>query len=104
MSILYEYMWNWLFSTDDTYDYQYNDMERNYMKELFNIYRNKYDYSKIRIRSKHDKVILVCSQHGDFSGSQYCILLGKGCPLCNKTKRLELLFDYYGIGKVKRKI
>jgi hypothetical protein len=97
-------MWSWLFSSNDENQYEYNHAERNYMKELFPVYGNKYDYSKIRIRSKHDKVVLVCSRHGNFSGTQYCILLGKGCPMCSKAKRLELLFDYYSIGKVKRKI
>jgi hypothetical protein len=96
-------MWNWWFTVDDEC-YNYNIEERNYMKKLFNVYRNKYDYSKIRINSKHDKIILVCSHHGEFSGSQYCIMLGNGCPRCIKAKRLELLLNYYNIGKVKRKI
>jgi hypothetical protein len=98
-------MWSSLFSLHEyEYQYEYTKDERTYIKRLIGVYGNKYDYSKIRINSKYDKVTIVCFQHGDFSSSPDCMLLGKGCPKCVKAKRMTLLLAYYNLSPVKRKI
>ncbi len=91
-------MWSWLFS-QDTNDNEpdYTEQESAYVKKLYKIYRNKYDYSNVRIINKYSKIILICPDHGEFSGSQCCMLLGNGCPECKRVKRLAHLVKHYNI-------
>ena len=91
-------MWNWLFSQDDDDDEpDYTDQESAYVKKLYKIYRNKYDYSNVRIINKYSKITLICSAHGEFSGSQHCMLLGNGCPKCKNVKRFDHFVKYYNV-------
>ncbi len=91
-------MWSWLFSQDsDDDDPDYTEQESAYVKKLYKIYRNKYDYSKVRITNKYSKITLICADHGEFSGSQHCMLLGNGCPDCKSDKRFAHLVKHYNI-------
>jgi hypothetical protein len=92
-------MWNWLFSQDSDEDEpDYTQQESAYVKKLYKLYRNKYDYSNVRIINKYSKITLICSCHGEFSGSQYCMLLGNGCPKCKSVKRLSRVVKHYNNG------
>ena len=93
-------MWSWLFSqnADDEYEADYTEQESAYVKKLYKIYRNKYDYSKVQIKNKYSKITLICSCHGEFSGSQYCMLLGNGCPVCKHEKRFGYVVKHFSIG------
>jgi hypothetical protein len=90
-------MWSWLFSQDGDDEPDYTQQESAYVKKLYKIYRNKYDYSNVRIINKYSKITLICSCHGEFSGSQYCMLLGNGCPKCKSDKRFGRLVEHYNI-------
>lgn len=90
-------MWSWLFSQDSDDEPDYTEQESAYVKKLYKIYRNKYDYSKVKIFNKYSKITLICSYHGEFSGSQYCMLLGNGCPECKRDRRFGDLVKHYKI-------
>jgi hypothetical protein len=45
-------------------------------------HNNKYDYSKVQYVDSQTRVILTCSQHGDFLQVANTHLQGKGCPEC----------------------
>jgi hypothetical protein len=47
------------------------------------IHGNKYDYSKVDYKNVSDKVIIICSSHGDFLQSPNHHLGGKGCKKCS---------------------
>jgi Zn finger protein HypA/HybF involved in hydrogenase expression len=46
-----------------------------------------YDYSITRIKSKKDKVEIVCKKHGIFKQLPFGHLRGSGCPICAQTSR-----------------
>ena len=92
-------MWDWLGvdDSDDDDEPNYTKQESAYVKKLYKIYRNKYDSPKVRITNQHCKITLICSCHGEFSSSQYCMLLGNGCPECKSDKRFAHLVKQYNI-------
>ena len=49
-----------------------------------------YDYSKVRYRKSHKKVIIVCNKlgHGIFKQSPSTHLAGSGCPTCAEVKKM----------------
>lgn len=42
----------------------------------------KYDYSKVQYNKMHEKVCIVCPEHGEFWQTPSKHLLGQGCPKC----------------------
>lgn len=48
---------------------------------------NLYNYSKTFIKSKKDKVSIVCNQHGSFEQLPGNHLKGQGCPVCGQLSR-----------------
>lgn len=51
-------------------------------------YHGKYDLSKVSFKSTHDKITLICPEHGEFVKEVREFLNGQGCPKCtgrNKT-------------------
>ena len=54
-------------------------------KEKGNIVHNgKYDYSKVNYVDSKTKVIIICSEHGEFEQRPDVHLFGQGCPECAK--------------------
>lgn len=53
------------------------------------IHGGKYDYSKVDYKTTHDKVVIVCPEHGDFEQDPSSHLSGKGCRLCGIISRAE---------------
>ena len=48
--------------------------------------RSKYDYSKVEYKNSHEKVCIICPEHGEFWQSPNSHLNGKGCPKCGTIK------------------
>ncbi len=46
-----------------------------------------YDYSKVRYISMHEKVHVICKEHGDFLVTPANHRQGRGCPSCANIKR-----------------
>lgn len=51
------------------------------------IHDNKFDYSKTEYIRAHDKVKIICTEHGIFEQKAYSHLNGRGCSKCSKTKK-----------------
>ena len=52
-------------------------------------HKDKYDYSKVNYIRTKAKVIIICSEHGEFLQKPTEHLRGVGCPVC-KTSKAEL--------------
>ena len=50
---------------------------------------NRYDYSKVKFNKMHEKVCIICPEHGEFWQTPSKHLLGQGCPKCAAEKRGE---------------
>jgi len=57
-----------------------------FIREAKKIHGDKYDYSKVEYIKMHDKVCIICPEHGEFWQTPSKHLLGQGCPECGKTK------------------
>ena len=74
------------------------------------VHGNVYDYSKVEYLRSHEKVIITCSNHGDFEQIPTNHLQGVGCPVCFGTsvhtnesfiqKAKEIHGDVYDYSKV----
>jgi very-short-patch-repair endonuclease len=51
-----------------------------------NIFGDKYDYSKVEYKGAHVKVIISCSEHGDFEMKPNCHLSNQGCYKCGRKE------------------
>ena len=52
------------------------------------IHNNKYDYSKVVYQYTHEKVCIICPEHGEFWQTPNHHLRGVGCPKCSNNKKL----------------
>lgn len=59
-----------------------------FIQKAREIHGNEYSYSKSFYKNYHDKLIVTCPKHGDFSQSPYLHLRGSGCPLCHGNNKL----------------
>lgn len=51
---------------------------------------DKYDYSKVDYQGNHEKVIIVCPEHGEFRKTPAVLKKGYGCNKCSKAKQLSI--------------
>ena len=52
------------------------------------IHNNKYDYSRVIYKNYRTKVIIICSQHGEFLQLAKVHLSGSGCMRCSGLEKL----------------
>jgi hypothetical protein len=58
-----------------------------FISEAVKLWGNKYDYSQVKYTGSHDKVALICRDHGPFEQTPTNHLSGKeGCTKCNHMK------------------
>jgi hypothetical protein len=61
--------------------------------EIIQLFKDKhgdeYDYSKVVFNKMHEKVCIICKEHGEFWQTPSKHLLGQGCPKCGINKRAE---------------
>lgn len=61
--------------------------------EVVQLFREKhgdrYDYSKVEYKKMHEKVCIICPEHGEFEQTPSKHLSGQGCPLCGIESRIE---------------
>jgi hypothetical protein len=62
-----------------------------FIEEAIKIHGNKYDYSLVEFKAKHNNVTIICPIHGKFEQWPKRHLLG-GCRLCGINSRIEKLF------------
>ncbi len=62
-------------------------------KDVIELFRDKhgdkYDYSKVDFKKMHEKVCIICPEHGEFWQTPSKHLLGQGCPKCGIKKRVD---------------
>lgn len=58
-----------------------------FVKKAVKVHGNTYTYLNTDYRFSRDKVIITCSQHGDFLQTPNAHLAGKGCPVCGIMKQ-----------------
>lgn len=51
------------------------------------VHGDKYDYSKVDYSNGHNKIEIICKEHGSFWQAPYAHLYNKnGCPICNSKE------------------
>lgn len=58
----------------------------NIIQKFISVHGNKYDYSKVVYVSYHEKVCVICPEHGEFWITPAHHIRGQGCPVCAGTK------------------
>lgn len=53
--------------------------------EARKLHKNKYDYSKVNYIRAHDKITIICREHGEFDQQPYLHLAMQGCPKCSNS-------------------
>ena len=53
-----------------------------FLEKAVEVHGNKYDYSKVKYSTTHDKVCIICPEHGEFWQMPSNHLKGQGCPKC----------------------
>ena len=57
-----------------------------FIKQLQNIFGDKYDYSKVKYVNAKTKVCVICPKHGEFYTTPSNLLKKSGCPKCTNKK------------------
>ena len=57
-----------------------------FIKQASILYKNKYDYSKVKYRKADEKVTILCPEHGEFLIRPAKHLRGHGCPKCGNEQ------------------
>lgn len=58
-----------------------------FVEKVKKIHGDKYDYSKVRYKRSKEKVIIICSDHGEFKQRASTHLSGAGCIKCGLIYR-----------------
>lgn len=62
-------------------------------EEIIELFKKKhgdsYDYSKVVFTKMHEKVCIICKEHGEFWQTPSKHLLGQGCPKCSDIKKAK---------------
>ena len=58
------------------------DTKEEFIEKAISVHGNIYDYSKVDYTNSHDRVIIICKEHGDFKQIPNGHLSGQGCPSC----------------------
>ena len=66
-----------------------------FIEKARKIHGNKYSYDKTVYTIAHNKVIIVCPEHGDFEQEASSHLCGKGCPLCAHGGKVYKPYGYW---------
>jgi len=59
----------------------------NFIQRAKEKHGNKFDYSKVEYKSRLEKVIIICSVHGEFEQVAKDHLSGRGCLKCARDKQ-----------------
>ncbi len=63
--------------------------QKSFIERAISIHGTKYDYNKVVYTRPHDKIVIVCPTHGEFSQTANSHILGHGCSKCyHQNKRL----------------
>ena len=57
--------------------------------EFNKVHGDKYDYSKTVYNKMHEKITVICPEHGEFQITPSKHRIGQGCPKCGTLKRAK---------------
>lgn len=69
---------------------KYRSNTKEFIEKAQKVHGNKYDYSKVNYTTAHEKVIIICPDHGEFLQMPNYHLCGEGCPFCNSSHLEEI--------------
>ena len=59
---------------------------KEFIEKARKIHGEKYDYSKVEYKKMHEKVCIICPEHGEFWQTPHHHLRGQECPKCGNIK------------------
>ena len=78
----------------------YTRTNEQFIEDARKVHGDKYDYSKVEYIASHEKVCIICLEHGEFWQTPHDHLQGNGCPSCNASKieiEIEDMLNKYNI-------
>jgi very-short-patch-repair endonuclease len=82
-------------------DYKKNIAKNTFVKKSNLVHNSKYDYSLTKYIGAHDKIKIICSNHGIFEQTPNDHLNGKGCPKCCQSKGEIKIIKYLDERNIK---
>lgn len=64
------------------------EQERIFLDESRKVHGDRYDYSKTVFRGWHEKLTIICHEHGEFEQQADVHRSGFGCPECSGNKKM----------------
>ncbi len=71
-----------------------------FLDQAKKIHNNKYDYSKSIYTKKKNKLIIICSVHGEFEQCADNHIGGQGCPKCKADKNRTNIKEFIEKSKI----
>ena len=65
---------------------KFKSNKEEFVEKARKVHGGKYDYSKVEYVNSHEKVCIICPEHGEFWQKPYAHLNGHGCPGCAESK------------------
>ena len=74
-----------------------------FIEKANKVHNGKYDYSEVEYKTTHEKVCIICPEHGEFWQDPANHLRGSGCPKCKfkKLKECQIKDNNWFIEKAK---
>jgi uncharacterized C2H2 Zn-finger protein len=69
----------------------YKPSTEEYIQKANEVHNYEYDYSKVKYLDAKSKIIIICTEHGEFEQEASSHLGGAGCPICGGNKILNLM-------------
>ena len=88
------------FCSYEKYGDEKTSTKESFIERAKKIHGDKYDYNNVIYKRAHEKVCIICPEHGEFWQTPSKHLCGQGCPKCNDSKLEEevaLFLDKKGI-------
>ncbi len=63
--------------------------QQSFLERSHNKHGELYDYSKTEVKSKYDKVVIICKIHGEFEQLPSNHIKGQGCPECAQILKIK---------------
>lgn len=73
----------------------------NLIDKFNKVHMNKYDYSFINYTGNHNKIKIICQEHGGFYQTPMSHLRGDGCPMCIGSCGEQIIMSFLKANKIK---
>lgn len=73
----------------------YKHTQKDIVKEFSKVHGNQYDYSLVKYNNSHQKVDIICLEHGIFKQTPEKHKRGHGCRKCNIRFSLDKVLEHF---------